>query len=135
VIIGPTDIYQDRFLSAPNLFFPGPVNHEDLPPYLQYADIGIIPFNKEKYPSLVNSISPIKLLEYMACGLPVISTKWNEIAAINSPAWLCNTHQDFRTSIEKIASSGPIHKQDLQKYAAENDWSFRYQELIRMIDL
>lgn len=135
VIIGPNEIYTDRFAPASNLFLIGPVNYEDLPPYLLHADMGIIPFNKNKFPALVNSIYPIKLLEYLACGLPVISTRWNEMVAINSPALLCDTYQDFRFSIEKIASSAPINKGHLQKFAAENDWSTRYQELLSIIDL
>ncbi len=135
VMIGPNGKFADNFVPRSNLFLLGSIPYEELPAYLMNADIGIIPFNKERFPTLVNSISPIKLLEFMACGLPVVSTKWIELENINSPATLCDSYQDFLVALEMIIASSPINKQHLQEFASKNDWSNRYQELRRNINL
>lgn len=57
---------QDRVI------FTGFVNYKELPNYLRLADIAINPMK----PSLVSNVAlPHKVLQYMAVGLPVISTK------------------------------------------------------------
>lgn len=54
------------------------VSHEEIPAYLRSADAGILPF-----PNIVwwAVSSPIKLMEYLSIGLPVIAT---DIAAIRN---------------------------------------------------
>jgi glycosyltransferase involved in cell wall biosynthesis len=49
----------------------GPVNYEDIPNYLAFANVGILPF-----PPLLwwRVSSPIKLMEYLAMAKPVIVT-------------------------------------------------------------
>ena len=132
VIIGPNNKYKHKFNSSPNIHLIGPVNYDQLPSYLINADVGIIPFNVKEYPSLVNSISPVKLYEYFACGLPVIASKWKEIENIKSPAILCQSYEEFLASLSHI-SLGVKKKQYLQKFSAENDWSFRFQEIEKII--
>ena len=51
--------------------FHGPVQHDEVPSYLAAADIGLVPApNTEWY----RVSSPLKLMEYLAAGKPVIAT-------------------------------------------------------------
>ncbi len=51
--------------------FTGKVPFEDIPEYVRAADVGILPFpNLEGW----NVSSPIKLMEYLAMGLPIVLT-------------------------------------------------------------
>jgi glycosyltransferase involved in cell wall biosynthesis len=50
--------------------FTGMVNYEDIPKYINIADICVLPKRK-----LRSGYSPIKLYEYMACGKPIVSSK------------------------------------------------------------
>jgi glycosyltransferase involved in cell wall biosynthesis len=55
-----------------NVVFTGLVSFSDLPRYLAIADVAINPLK----PSLVsNTALPNKVLQYMASGLPVVSTR------------------------------------------------------------
>lgn len=132
VIIGPNNKYRHKFNLSSNIYLLGPVSYDQLPAYLSAADIGIIPFNVREYPSLVNSISPVKMYEYFACGLPVIASKWNEIKNIRSPAILCESYEEFLVSLSHISLSEK-KKQAFKKFSAENDWAFRYQEIEKII--
>ncbi len=55
----------------PNVHFLGLKPHEQLPGYYQHSDLGIMPFADSP---AARAINPIKTLEYLACGLPVLST-------------------------------------------------------------
>jgi len=132
VIIGPNQKFASRFLKVNNLILTGAIPYQNLPSYLSFADIGIIPFNKRDFPRLVNAISPVKLLEYMACGLPVLASKWNELENTPSPAILCDSYQEFRIGIENFKD---LKKQTetYVRFARENDWVKRYREILNLI--
>ena len=49
-----------------------PVPHGQIPDYLAQAHVGVLPFPDEE---IFQVSSPIKLFEYMAAGLPILSTR------------------------------------------------------------
>jgi glycosyltransferase involved in cell wall biosynthesis len=51
--------------------FTGTVPYAQVPEYISCMDMGVIPFKQD---SVSNNSLPLKLFEYMACGIPVIST-------------------------------------------------------------
>jgi glycosyltransferase involved in cell wall biosynthesis len=55
--------------------FTGAVPHEQMPAALAAADIGVAPFDVAAHPALSLGFywSPLKVLEYMASGLPVVA--------------------------------------------------------------
>ncbi|MHA1292003.1 MAG: glycosyltransferase family 4 protein [Promethearchaeota archaeon] len=61
-----------RLKQEERVIFHPPIPYERVPEFINRANIGILPF-----PDLIawNTSSPIKLFEYFACGLLVISTK------------------------------------------------------------
>jgi glycosyltransferase involved in cell wall biosynthesis len=60
----------------PNVHFLGRKPYEDLPAYCRGFDVGLIPF---KINELTLAVNPIKLREYLAAGLPVVSTPLPEV--------------------------------------------------------
>jgi alpha-maltose-1-phosphate synthase len=50
--------------------FAGMVNHQEIPFYINIADICVLPKRRLK-----SGYSPIKLYEYMACGKPVVASR------------------------------------------------------------
>jgi len=128
VLIGPDNIAKKKLISCPNLFLLGPRKYSDIPSYLYYSDVGIIPFNVKKFPDLVNSINPVKLYEYMACGLPVVSIAWEELELLESPTILCSSAEEFIMKLENTFSN-QYDKNISHKYSQANDWSMRFKEL------
>lgn len=132
VVIGSTGRYHSSFTPRANVHLLGPKEYSKIPAYLHHADVGVIPFDVDRYPELVNSINPLKLYEYMACGLPVVSTEWNALRNIHSPAVLCSTDDEFITSVRTIIRS----ERDIETYrtfSLSNDWSMRYQEMVNLL--
>ena len=132
VIIGPNQNFGSRFVKVKNLILTGPVPHSELPAFLCYADIGIIPFNRRDFPTLVNAICPVKLYEYMACGLPVVASKWDEIEQIASPALLCSSYEEFLTALMNYQPLKERADTYIQ-FAKQNDWSKRFNALVKLI--
>jgi glycosyltransferase involved in cell wall biosynthesis len=58
--------------------FTGSVPYKDVPLYLALADVGVAPFQPRCHPALQSAgffWSPLKVFEYMAMGLPVVTTE------------------------------------------------------------
>lgn len=131
VMIG--DASRLRFAPLPNIHCIGRVEHADLPAYLWNADVGIIPFDVKNHATLVNSINPLKLYEYMACGLPVVSVSWEELRYIASPAALTDTAEDFVAALR--GSGAEKDRQRFIAYAAAQDWGSRVDTIISALGL
>lgn len=136
VLIGPEKMAKERLQPLANIYLLGRKNYQDIPPFLHNADVGIIPFNKKDHPDLVNSINPLKLYEYMSCGLPVVSTDWVELRCLNSQAMLCNTTEEFIRGISIALDLRNLnHKSQLIDYAKQYDWKNIVCGLIGELDL
>lgn len=72
IIVGPLAKIEHRDLpSQPNLHFVGQRRYDELPAYLAGWDIALMPF---AISDATRFISPTKTPEYLAAGLPVVST-------------------------------------------------------------
>lgn len=129
VLIGSDELARGRLKQLDNIHLLGCRPYSELPRYLHNADVGIIPFNLAKYPELVNGIHPLKLYEYLACGLPVVSVEWEEIKNLKSPAVLCQTGDQFIEAISK-ATTQPQDKDGLITYASRVDWAARVKTIL-----
>lgn len=132
VIIGPGPSIHRRFPKLANLHIMGPRYFESLPGYLQHSDVGLIPFDRGGYPDLVDHVNPLKMYEYMAAGLPVVSTDFRAMRGLDSPAVLCSSAEDFEEAIRKAAGNEALRAASLG-YAASASWSVRFDDLIEAI--
>ena len=128
ILIGRPKSYVDiaRIARLANVHLLGARDYEVLPRYLKNADLGIVPFKRTRY---TDPLIPIKLYEYMACGLPVVSMKFKEFNYVETLAYLAESHEDFVNSI-KIA----LNEKDRRKYtefAEANTWEKRYEKMIK----
>ena len=123
VLIGEPRIDLSSLQALKNVFILGGKQYEAIPSYLKNADVGIIPFKKTR---LVQSVNPIKLYEYMSCGLPVVAARWKTLEDINSPALLADTPEEFAGFILQ-AVNGTVNRQLSIDFARVNSWANRFQ--------
>jgi len=100
--------------------------YTDLPAYLQHASVGIIPF---KVTPLIEAVSPLKLYEYMACGLAVVASRWRELEHIASPAYLADDKEAFLAGLTSALSEDKAKRHLYQEFAARNSWQRRGRQL------
>src|SRR3712207_5079751 len=71
-MVGPVLKIDERALPrAANITYPGPKQYDELPGVMAEFDVALMPFALNE---ATRSISPTKTLEYLAAGLPVVST-------------------------------------------------------------
>lgn len=77
IMIGPTaKIEPSRLPVAANIHWMGPRDYADLPPYLAHWDAAWMPFALNES---TRYISPTKTPEFLAAGLPVVSTPIHDV--------------------------------------------------------
>ncbi len=78
-VVGPvTKIDPAALPQGPNLEYPGLVRYDELPAVMAGFDVALMPFALNE---ATRSISPTKTLEYLAAGLPVVSTRVADVVA------------------------------------------------------
>jgi glycosyltransferase involved in cell wall biosynthesis len=78
-VVGPVaKIEDDALPHAPNVEYPGLTPYERLPEVMAGFDVALMPFALNE---ATRSISPTKTLEYLAAGLPVVSTRVPDVVA------------------------------------------------------
>ncbi|WP_321472003.1 glycosyltransferase [uncultured Paludibaculum sp.] len=88
----------DELRDIPNVQFHGEVPHSELPSHLARMDVAVIPFLKSP---LTMATNPIKLYEYFACGLPVVSTRLPEVEGFPDLAYCFDTPEEFVLQLER----------------------------------
>jgi len=110
----------------PNMHFLGPKRYEDLPAYCKCFDAGMIPF---KINDLTRAVNPIKLREYLAAGLPVVSTPLPEVRRYGGLVHVGATPVEFETAIES-ALGGDAGSARRRSLAMESDtWEQKLREI------
>ena len=111
IIIGPEQKDLSLLKKLKNIHILGSIPYAKIPAFLYNSQVGIIPFNVKDYPDLVNSINPLKMYEYLACGLKVVSVEWEQIKDMSDIIYLVNTKGEFCNAIKY----GHSKEYDLQK--------------------
>lgn len=125
----------ERLASRPNVAHLGPRAYERLPAYLKLAAVGLVPYLQNDF----NRASfPMKTLEYLAAGLPVVATPLPAIRGLGTDlVALAETPQQFAVSVRHQAELA--HRPDLvarrRAFAAAHSWADRADRLMQLLAL
>ena len=106
-LVGPVvKISEDSLPQGPNLEYPGLTAYEELPEVMAGFDVALMPFALN---DATRSISPTKTLEYLAAGLPVVSTRVPDVVAdYDTVVHLADDGPAFATACRRVVE----HAQD-----------------------
>lgn len=114
----------DTLCGLRNIHCLGPRDKEKVGAYLRYCDVGLIPFVKD---DLTDSINPIKLYEYAACGLSIVSRDLDEVERIGGSVELYQNVSGFRAALDRALADKDASGQ--QQWASVNTWDARYAQV------
>jgi hypothetical protein len=97
VLIGPKAMNIKRSTVPHNVIFLGQKPHDMLPMYVSFFDVGIIPFTESQVSYHSN---PIKAYEYLAMGVPVVSTPIAELMHLKEVVYTASGYENFLQGIE-----------------------------------
>jgi len=131
ILIGQAHVPLARLAELSNVHFLGTRPPEQLPAYLQHADVGLIPFVRS---SLTDSINPLKMYEYLACGLPVVSTDMAEVRAMAAPVYVAQDVATFCDALDAALSVTDADREIYRAYAAQHTWQARYAQVDAVVE-
>lgn len=133
VLIGSINSNIDvKALNLKNTYMLGRIEHKDLKIYANFFDIAIIPFVVN---DLTNSVSPVKLFEYIALNKPIITTNIKEIKNYNSKIIkIINETTKIESVIEELLVLDKIQiRQECTKLLENNTWDNRFQTIEKLL--
>lgn len=135
VMIGPTAKIEASSLPVrPNIYYLGLKDYRELPAYMSGWDVGMMPFainDATKY------ISPTKTPEYLAAGLPVVSTPITDVVTPYENLGLVEiaaSAADFRAKLSTVISSPRdelIAKAD--KFLQGKSWDRTMDQMLALV--
>lgn len=120
IVIGPRTATFRMPGERRNIHFLGLKPHGELAGYFQHADVGLMPFADSP---AARAINPIKTLEYLACGLPVLSTYVPDVARYYSEVVHIAEPRDWPAAAAALLNPGTApDKEQLRAFAADRSW-------------
>jgi uncharacterized SAM-binding protein YcdF (DUF218 family)/glycosyltransferase involved in cell wall biosynthesis len=136
VLIGPEYVNIDLLKTKSNIVLLGPKPHNQLPHYIKLFDVGMVPYICSDF---TEGVYPSKLNEYLAMGLPVVSTNLREIAESKKTyaevVTIAHNTKEFVKSVKSsvLKKSDGLCKNQRIKVAKENSWEVRFSVISRII--
>jgi teichuronic acid biosynthesis glycosyltransferase TuaH len=141
LLVGPRQLNFDeprlqRLFLRPNVQWMGPRPFDRLPSYLRAMDVGIVPYALDD--PFNQSSFPLKTLEYLAAGRPVIATplpatRWLDTDLIRT----ASDPDAFADAVERCLTEPQTDDVVARRraFAARHSWQARAEHLADAIDL
>jgi glycosyltransferase involved in cell wall biosynthesis len=111
-----------RLLAKPNVRWLGERPSGEIPRIMASFDVGLIPFEVN---DLTVCVNPIKLYEYLAAGIPVVSTAIPEAEPHRPFVNVAGDGEAFLQAVGKLLAAGPSPvsgREARRRYAAGFSW-------------
>jgi glycosyltransferase involved in cell wall biosynthesis len=136
VMLGPVvKVDQGSLPRAPNIHYLGGKSYAELPRYASGWDVALLPFARNESTEF---ISPTKTPEYLAAGLPVVSTSIRDVVRPYQALGLvhvADSAAEFVAACE-AALSEPTQERlaRADRFLAELSWDKTWREMSQLVD-
>jgi len=119
-----------------NIHWLGQQSYNDLPAFINGWDVCLMPFALNE---ATRFISPTKMLEYMACGRPSVSTSIRDVVdPYGHVVSIADTPEDYVSACEDILARTPAqqfqHMKDLAVAISRTSWDRTAQAMADLIE-
>lgn len=131
VLIGPVHVsYQNKLK---NLHLLGTKSYAEIPNYLKYFDVCLIPF---KINEVTRSINPLKVFEYLSSGKGVVSTYLPDLKPYRDIIHLVSSKEEFLECAELYLTAEQDEKiiQKRIETARLNSWEARTAKILSLLE-
>jgi UDP-galactopyranose mutase len=137
VMVGPiVKIPPETLPRRSNIHYLGMKNYDDLPAYLSDWNVALLPFAQNES---TRFISPTKTPEYLAAGLPVVSTPIRDVIRPYGERELvriAHTAQEFVRAVEEqlLLGVSAIWQSEVDQYLSNLSWGKTWREMRLLMD-
>lgn len=132
VMIGDvrTDVSALKALS--NVHFLGRKTYASLPGYCKAFDAAILPF---VWNELTMAANPLKMREYIAAGLPVVSTPLPEVMRLKHVLQTARTPDEYLAHLDRLIASGRTGpRMEISRAMDVESWDRKVDDLSALIE-
>jgi len=131
VLIGSVRCDADVVSGLQDVHLLGGRPYEDLPRYCRAFDVGLIPFRMNR---LTHAVNPIKLREYLAAGLPVISSPMPEVLRYRPAVHTAETVDQFiAVAAAALADGRDRNPASRRAMVRDEGWRARVAQLSEIV--
>jgi len=130
LLIGFASVDISDLLSKENVKFLGKLTQEQFAPILWQSKAAMIPF---KVNDLTRKIDPLKAYEYLASGVPVVSTPVGNVSQL--PVYVAEAKEDFVKELKRAIDDDTIEKRVKRTLnAKEYSWENRLETIFKIVE-
>jgi glycosyltransferase involved in cell wall biosynthesis len=115
----------------PNVHLLGRKSYSALPSYCAGIDVAILPFVINE---LTFAANPLKLREYLAAGLPVVTTDIPEARRLGQHVLIGTAFDEFLAHIETSLVQGAGPQLSISETMAGESWDAKVEEMSSLIE-
>lgn len=130
VLIGDATCPMDRLTALPNLHWLGYQPYASIPALGRGFDVALMPWLDNEWIRFAN---PIKLKEYLALGLPVVSTEYPEVEDYRGHIRVARNREEFAELVRE-ALADPGDPDSRSAFVGRFSWAGRASDLLELVD-
>jgi len=132
VLVGKVGVDCSTLRRMPNVHFVGTRSYESLPRFARGFTAAMLPFKVNR---LTDSVNPIKLREYLAAGLPVVSTALPEVLQFAGVVRIGATPEEFVRELEiAVRDTGDAAARRRMEAVREDTWLARVEHISTLVE-
>ena len=130
VLVGPVTLPPSA-LDLPNVHLLGARPYSELPAYVQAFDAGIIPYVENDW---TRAVDPLKLLEYLAAGIPVVASPLPEVMKYAHAVAVAPLGDAFVEATMRAAlATHPSERERGRAEALAHTWDVRAERFLAIV--
>lgn len=123
------DVDVSRLKEMTNVIFLGRKRYDELPAYCKAFDVAVNPFRVNE---LTLNANPLKVREYLAAGLPVVSSRIPEVEKVGL-CKLASTPEEFVQRVDECLAEGAGPSLERAKKIFHESWDARVEDIRRYV--
>lgn len=134
VLIGPPAGWAEELATRlpDTVHLVGSVTPSELPSWIAGCDVGVMLYDRSR-PAVYRGQNPLKLYEYAASGLPVLSTPHEEYAHLSPPVLVISGERDIPAALERALRDAAILRCESIEFARKHSWQNQVTKLLELL--
>jgi GT2 family glycosyltransferase/glycosyltransferase involved in cell wall biosynthesis len=132
VLIGAATCDMSSLTKYDNVYWLGAREYSDIPSYGAAFDVAIMPWLQNEW---IQNCNPIKTKEYLALGLPVVSSFYPESTYVADVIAVASNHDEFLSMVRTALAGNGVSTPQLRRARVEDDsWQRRSAVIVDLAD-